>query len=228
MAMARIRPRGRGGPSLPQWAALGVAALVILGLTFTLGMLVGRQWARQTHPAVAAESRGTATAAPRRGEATGTGAERGPHAQEKLTFYRTLTAPLGPAPAPTGADIIQAPGPAPKARPNPERTASRRSEPAAPRATSADTRAKARLTSVEARAEWTVQVGVFKSPEQAAGVKKHLAQKGFEAEVLPMTGDDGHPRYRVRVGTFTSKEEAVRTAERVRADGSVPTFVTVR
>ena len=36
--------------------ALGCAALMVLGLTFALGMLVGRQWARQMAPAVAAES----------------------------------------------------------------------------------------------------------------------------------------------------------------------------
>jgi DedD protein len=228
MATARIRPRGRARPGLPQWTALGVAALIILALTFTLGMLVGRQWARQTPPALAAESARKAPAAPRRGESTETGTERGPHLQEKLTFYRTLTAPLGAVPAPTKGDAISAPSVAPKVRSNPERTPQRGTEPASQRATGAETQAKARLTSVDARAEWTVQVGVFKSPQQADGVKKQLAEKGFEADVAPMTGDDGHLRYRVRVGTFRSKEEAVRTAERVRSDPSLPTFVTVR
>jgi cell division protein FtsN len=228
MATVRIRPRGRGAPSLPQWAALGVAALIILALTFTLGMLVGRQWARQTQPAVAAESARKAPASPRRGGPTETGTERGPRLQEKLTFYQTLTAPLGAVPTQTKGDATPGAGAPPKARANGERTPPRGTEPVPPRATGAETQAKARLASVETRAEWTVQVGVFKSPQQAAGVKRQLAEKGFEAEVAPMTGDDGHLRYRVRVGTFRSKEDAVRTAERVRSDRSLPTFVTVR
>jgi len=55
MATAGARHRGKDGPGAAQWLALGVAALVILGLTFTLGILVGRQWARHTPPQVAAE-----------------------------------------------------------------------------------------------------------------------------------------------------------------------------
>ncbi|PYO55551.1 MAG: hypothetical protein DMD83_19060 [Candidatus Rokuibacteriota bacterium] len=43
-----------------------------------------------------------------------------------------------------------------------------------------------------------------------------------------MTIEDGQVRYRVRVGAFRTREEAVRTAERVRADRSLPTFVTAK
>jgi len=48
------RRRGGGGPGGAQWMALGGAVLVILGLTFALGLLVGRQWARQAATAVVA------------------------------------------------------------------------------------------------------------------------------------------------------------------------------
>jgi hypothetical protein len=44
--MASARRRGGGGPGFGQWLVLGGAVVVILGLTFTLGLLVGRQWAR--------------------------------------------------------------------------------------------------------------------------------------------------------------------------------------
>ena len=48
------RRRIGSGPGGAQWMALGGAVLVILGLTFALGLLVGRQWARQTANAVIA------------------------------------------------------------------------------------------------------------------------------------------------------------------------------
>jgi len=240
-----VRQRGKGGPGAPHWVALGVAALIILGLTFTLGMLVGRQWARQNQPAVASEPTRKATSAPRRGGLTEVATERAP--QEKLTFYQTLTAPLGAVPPSGKGEATAKPGVAAKARLGPEPAPERTDRPALPRGTgperrltsveakAAEQRQEARGESTvgpgngqEARSEWTVQVGVFKSSQQAAGVKKQLAESGFEAQVTPMTIEDGQVRYRVRVGAFRTREEAVRTAERVRADRSLPTFVTAK
>src|SRR6266545_3770182 len=61
MATVNARSRRSSGPGKGQWIALGIAALVILGLTFTLGLLVGRQWARPLPPG------GTAQRSCRRG-----------------------------------------------------------------------------------------------------------------------------------------------------------------
>ena len=104
MASAARRRRG-GGPGGAQWMALGGAVLVILGLTFALGLLVGRQWARQASSSVVAgvaeAVRKPAAAARRSGIAAETMADRAPESTEKLTFYKTLTEPLdGPAAAP--------------------------------------------------------------------------------------------------------------------------------
>jgi cell division protein FtsN len=73
-----------------------------------------------------------------------------------------------------------------------------------------------------------VQVGVFGSAQQAVSVKRGLDQKGFEAHIAPMSSGDGQIRYRVRIGTFHSREEALREAERVRSERSLPTFVTAK
>ena len=55
--MAPRRGGGReAGRAAAQWLALGGAVLVILGLTFALGLLVGRQWARHAAAAVAPAS----------------------------------------------------------------------------------------------------------------------------------------------------------------------------
>jgi cell division protein FtsN len=99
------RRRVGGGPGGAQWMALGGAVLVILGLTFALGLLVGRQWSRHSATAVVAgvieSAKKPVTATRRGGIAAETMADRAPESTEKLTFYKTLTEPLdGPASAP--------------------------------------------------------------------------------------------------------------------------------
>ena len=218
--MTGTRQRGRGRPKSTRWVALAAVLLVILGLTFALGVFVGRQRARQTDPAVAAEPARKPSLTSRRGGLTGARAERPPQPQEKLTFYQTLTAPLGPVRMPEGADAGAKPSKAPATPAKPPERASE--------ATRGGSSALGTGERQEATAEWTVQVGVFSSAEQAAGVKKQLAEGGFEAQVTPTTTGDGQVRYRVRLGAFRTKDEAVRTAERVRSDRSLPTYVTTR
>jgi cell division protein FtsN len=243
----------------PQWTALGVIALVILGLTFTLGTLVGRQWARHSQPTILADPARKAAPAPRRSGLTEVALEQ-PPAQEPLTFYKTLTAPLETPRLPVKPDASVAKS---DAQPKPDAPA--RSEPTA----KIDTPAKAiapskppvipvkavaandRMARAEERpipsstsakvdtsdhaerrhgatSEWTVQVGVFGSVDQAIGLKRGLDQKGFGAQVVPSVNGDGQVRYRVRVGTYHSREEALREAERVRSGRSLQPFVTAK
>ena len=212
MAVAAAR-RVRSGPGATQWAALGGAILVLLALTFALGLLMGRQWARHAPPTTAAEPARKAPASPRRSGLTDTAVERAPERQEKLTFYQTLTAPLSAAP-------VSTPRPEPVARPAPAAPrAAERADPAPPRA---EARAAA------ASPEWTVQVGVFKSAPQAEAVKARLGRGGFDGQITASPGDDGQPRYRVRVGSFKTRDDASRAAERIRADRSLSTFVTAK
>ncbi|MCI0548719.1 MAG: hypothetical protein L0027_15715, partial [Candidatus Rokubacteria bacterium] len=111
-----MRARHGSGLGLGQKIGLGAAGISILALTFTLGVLVGRQWARpatlppSAGPVAAPEpARRTASPPPavRRPNAadvvTVTSDLTPPHLPETLTFYQTLTAPLGPAPATPGA-----------------------------------------------------------------------------------------------------------------------------
>ena len=255
------RGRDRGRRGVGRWVGLGVVLLLVMGLTFGVGVLVGGHRARHAHPAVAAESPRKPAQTSRRGGLTESGAEKPTQPQEKLTFYQTLKAPLGPVRVSDGASAQARPanaqpshGKAPERSSEgaPSKTVERSSDgtpsrmldrqgqeaPAIvtaqsrypgerdePRGGSSAAKDGARP---DATAEWTVQVGVFSSPQQAAGVKKQLAQGGWDAQVAPTTGSDGLVRYRVRLGAFRSKEEADRTAERVRSDRSLPTFVTIR
>ena len=218
MTAGGVRQRRHGTVGTPQWIALGVSALVILGLTFTLGALAGRQWARHSPPTVVADPARKAAPAPRRSGLTDVALEQPPAVQEKLTFYKTLTAPLETTPS-AKSDTLAKPSTPSKTQVPPAKGVAPGNDRILPRA---EERAHAGST------EWTVQVGVFGSAQQAVGVKKGLDQKGFEAQVAPMNSGDGQVRYRVRVGSFHSREEALREADRVRSERSLPTFVTAK
>lgn len=220
------RRRGGSGPGPGQWLALGGAVLVILGLTFALGLLVGRQWARQTAsvmaaPSVSEAARKAAAAPPARrgGIAADVMADRAPEPAEKLTFYQTLTEPLDApgAPRPESRPVaVRAPA-APSAAPAPAVVAlppaAGKASPPAP-------------SSVPSASVWTVQVGAYKTRRQADDTRQHLAASGLDAYVASVAAKSGQARFRVRVGTYPSREEAAAAAERIRAERSLTTFVT--
>jgi len=197
--------RGRNsGGGLFQRMGLVLAAAIILTLTFTLGVLVGRQWGGG-RTADGADGPRKSQALTRRGLAEADG-ERPRELQEKLTFYQTLTAPVGPIGQSSRArtdDKGKSPAPAPSPAPSAALAAApSASLPAAPPATAA---------------AWTVQVGAFKSRQQADEVQKRLTEAGFPAVLSPVTLDDGQSRYRVRVGGARSRGEAELLAQQVRA-----------
>jgi cell division protein FtsN len=234
--------RRTGGPGFGQWIVLGGAVVVILGLTFTLGMLVGRQLARSNLVALGpspseAARRGTATPASRRGGiAAETMADRVPESTEKLTFYQTLTEPLGATGAPRSDPSkpvtvkVSAPEPRPVAPAPPSTPAP--AAPSLPPAASAPALPPATKAPVAAAPAapngWTVQVGAFKNRHQADETRQHLAAAGLDASVVSVSAQDGQPRFRVRVGTYRTREEAVAAAQRLRAQKSLTAFATPR
>ena len=275
------RRRVGGGPGGAQWMALGGAVLVILGLTFALGLLVGRQWARHSATAVVAgvieSAKKPITATRRGGIAAETMADRAPESTEKLTFYKTLTEPLdgpGSAPKPEAKPVAirippatpsSLPPPAPVApvmakpvpAPPPAQPVSLPPAPAKPAsgkttdAKTADakatdsqitngktadggsagaisgpphtnTSASAAVPSVP----YTIQVGAYKNRRQADDLRQQLASASLDAYVVTLAAQEGVARYRVRVGTYRSREEAASAAERLRTQRSLTTFVT--
>jgi len=265
------RRRVGGGPGGAQWMALGGAVLVILGLTFALGLLVGRQWSRHSATAVVAgvieSAKKPVTATRRGGIAAETMADRAPESTEKLTFYKTLTEPLdGPASAPKAeakpvairippATPSSLPPPVPVApvmakpvpAPPPAQSVSLPPAPAKPAsgktadsktadAKTADggsagaisgpphtnTSASAAVPSVP----YTIQVGAYKNRRQADDLRQQLASASLDAYVVTLAAQEGVARYRVRVGTYRSREEAASAAERLRTQRSLTTFIT--
>jgi cell division septation protein DedD len=213
--------RGRSGGGLFQRLGLVLAALMILTLTFTLGVLVGRQWGARPSPTVAGEAARKPVGLTRRGLGE-VEADRPREMQEKLTFYQTLTAPLGPT------------GPSSRARAE-DRSRPLAAAPPAPPTVPAMPPAAAPTSSVAspagfptaaAASTWSVQVGAFKSRQQADGVQRRLTEAGFPAVLSTVALDDGQPRYRVRVGGPRSRGEAEQLAQQVRARLPVTTLVT--
>jgi cell division septation protein DedD len=224
--------RERRGGGLFQRLGLVLAALVILTLTFTLGVLVGRQWGARPSQLVAAEAPRKPVGLTRRGLGE-VEADRPRDIQEKLTFYQTLTAPLGPTgqsgrarseersrpqTSPTASPPATAPPAAPAAPAVSAMPAG--ATPASPGASAAG------VAGAASPSAWSVQVGAFKSRQQADGVQKRLTEAGFPAVLSTVALDDGQPRYRVRVGGVRSRGEAEQLAQQVRARLPLATLVT--
>jgi len=231
---ARGRARARSGAL--QWIALLAAGAVIMGLTFALGILVGRQWSRPASATVVPESGARKTVPPgKRTGLTGADVEAPRVDQKQLTFYQTLTAPLGRGSADASqrreekAKATPAPEPVrPEAsQPPPYLYASRgetvMEKPAADASTAAD---KASHAPAEPTGPWSVQAAAFKTQAQADALQKQLKRAGFDAYVAAASGSEGQTNYRVRIGTFKSKAEAQRIAEQVRGERSLAAFIT--
>jgi cell division protein FtsN len=231
---APARGRVKRSPGPLQWLALLTAGAVIMALTFTLGVLVGRQWSYPAPVAATAESLARKTVPPgKRGGLSAAAVESSPSVDQKLTFYQTLTAPLGRGSADASQRSEAKPQPAEaKAQPAPEPVRAEPSPPPYPYASRGETFVEKPAAPVAAAGFWaglwSVQVGAFKTQGQAASLHKQLREAGFDAYIAPTVTSNGQTNYRVRVGTFKSKAEAQRLAERVRGERSLAAFVTPR
>jgi cell division protein FtsN len=222
---APARGRVKRSPGPLQWIALLTAGTVIMVLTFTLGVLVGRQWARPASVSAGAESSARKTVPPgKRGGLSGAGIEPQPSVDQKLTFYQTLTAPLGRG----YADASQRPEDKAKQQPPPEPVRVEPPPPPYPYASRGETIIEKPATTEDAAGLWAVQVAAFKTQAQADTLRKQLKQAGFDAYVAAAAGADGRTNYRVRVGAFKSKVDAGRTRDRLHGERSLAAFVTPR
>jgi len=231
------RGRGRGRPGRAQWIVLLTASALIMGLTFALGVLVGRQWSRPVAMTASAEAGARKTIPPgKRGGLSSANVDPVPSVDQKLTFYQTLTAPLGRGAADASQRNEDKTRPAaepatvraePVASPPPPSRSTGHDETLIEKPASPEGKAGADVArpTAEASGLWSVQAGAFKTRAQADGLERQLRQAGFDAYVTQAPGEDGQVRFRVRVGTFKNKAEAQRMADRMRAERSVAAFV---
>ena len=178
---------------------LGVAGLLLLAVPgFALGLLAGVVW-REPELVASHLLGGTREVA--------------------------LSAPGAAGPAPAEApdetrDVAAAPPAAPAPRPPAARPAA--PAPTAPAARPAAPAQAAALPGGGGRLE--IQVGAFGDAASAEKLAGSLRRRGFPAVVSPGTGDAG-ARWRVRVGPIASREEAERTAARLKAEERLPTWI---
>jgi cell division protein FtsN len=195
-------PRRDGSRVSTLLVLLGIAG--VLGGTFGAGFFSGRYWSRVSVMTGLVKPRAGDTA-----EREATGRDR-PVGKEtpSLTFYQELTAPLG------------SPPPRPAEPQKPVDTATRI---VATPATSVSTTAP----TVKGPTSFTVQVGAYGTRAQADALARRLAARGVAASVSEATTDRG-VRYRVRVGTYPSREAARDAATRVGSEWHLATFVAPR
>ena len=226
MKPARVG-RGRVRSRTPglQWIALLSAVTVIMGLTFALGILVGRQWGRPASAALADSTPRKIAPMGKRSGLVGSDVDQD-SVDQKLTFYQTLTAPLGRGSAyaaPRRDEKPKTPAAAEGSRgetaPPPYPFGSR-GETIVEKPASADPFA------MEPAGPWAVQAAAFKTQAQAEALQKQLKKSGFDAYVAAAAVSDGQTNYRVRIGTFKTKVEAQRVADRVRGERSLAAFIT--
>jgi cell division septation protein DedD len=222
---------------------IGVVFCMITGLVFAGGVLVGRE---------ATRGKGTArveVAPESHADAEGSVKTAATRAEEKVTFYRTLTAPTSDLPQvgrPTIEErLIPKEEPSPSApvdpapelpRAAPERRASKVPEPVvgprSVRVARAPASPPARPTQVAGPGPggdgdaWTVQVSAYRSRALAEELRSRLAARGFDAHVFPSITEDGRPRYRVRVGAYASRNDAERVASELRSERGLNPLVT--
>jgi cell division protein FtsN len=211
-----------------------VGCLAVLGVTFALGVAAARHWPdglpgfRGVRSAATAAPTATAqNEKERRPEARGFDKDRGktPAEAPVLTFYHELTAPL-PSPPPLPAR----PGAKSEAKPVEAKVGPRPAEAsrpalAAPPLAEAAFRARTAPSALEPR--FTVQVGAFKARSQAEALRARLAQGGQEVSVSEFESG-GITQYRVRVGSFATREAAREAATRLADERQVATYVTTR
>ena len=209
MAAPTGRPRGKSGGGARRFFFLALSGLMILSLGFVLGVVVGQKWTQAPLPQASSEAAKKSPASARRALSEAE-VVKPPQIQEKLTFYQTLTAPLGATPPAPKAEAPKA-----EAKPRPPLEAAPPLE-------------AGREAAAPPERGYTVQVVAYRARPAADEMERKLREAGFDAYVATISGDDGRTTYRVRVGSFAIRGEAQRMAERLRSERGLSPFVTAR
>jgi len=208
--------RGRRAPSRLASMLFVVGCLGVLGVTFVAGVMAGRLWPRNQPAQSATAEKESAPARPgdrptRPGDKSARPAEPTP----ALTFYQDLTAPLT-APPPVKA---AKPGRTDKS----DRPASVEAAPKPERAALPEASAPA-----SSPGAFTIQVGAYKARDPADALRARLAAAGHDAYVAEIDAS-GSVRYRVRIGSFATREAAQLAADKIVAgERKLSAFVTAR
>lgn len=187
-----------------QALALFIGLLAILGLSYFFGLMTGLSGNEAPPSGAATETAGVAA-----GETPAPGGEAAPSAEagDQLSFPAPVTAVAsagGPAPAPPAKVHVFEDGEA--------------GAPPAPRAAAATPLPR------PAPGGFRVQVVSVSSKADAEGEAARLTRSGLPASVEPGTGPRGTV-YRVRVGPFSTRQEAEEASRRLSSQGRRDTWI---
>jgi len=75
---------------------------------------------------------------------------------------------------------------------------------------------------------FAVQLGSFQQVERARIFSENLAAKGYQPYIMNSAMPDGTMTYRVRIGRFVTREEAMSLAARIESIEKISVFVTAK
>ena len=219
---SRIRERRENSSSRGPivWSALG--AVMILVLTFSLGMIVGKRTA--------------VSATPNPGGITLADIEEAKDLREDLKFYRSLTEAAKPTPAaqvtaPAKPVPVAAKPAQPRPKSNrimgPEPKAEVEPVPAAEPQTvqSAVSRlAKPTTSGAPEAGRYTVQVSSFPNLEEAEAYQSSLVRKGYSPYIVSAYLPGRGTWFRVRMGHYEEKNKALDAKDSL-ARANIPGWV---
>jgi cell division septation protein DedD len=147
----------------------------------------------------------------------------------EFTFYETLKKPPHDPAGTVGLLPKSTPAEPPTKPAAPVAKAAKHSAPkSAAHASSPAGHVIATASVADGKLHYTVQVGAFREQPQAERLKADLTRKGHEAYVMSAKLPDGMT-YRVRVGKFTTRDEATAAAKQLAAiEGLHPFVATVQ
>ena len=100
--------------------------------------------------------------------------------------------------------------------------------PAVPKAESPPATSVPAVQPLTAGGVFAVQLGSFHEAERARVFSDNLAARGYQPYVMNIAMPDGTMTYRVRVGRFATREEAMSMAARIESTEKIPVFVTTK
>jgi len=201
----------RGDPDRHSFAFFVVGTLVVIAVAFFLGFQLGRYVEKGSGEQAGA------------GNATGTHeAENGASVSTSAEIRKDMSAfseeaskiPAVPPPAaklPTAGDDLKRteseatfPESLSRKDPSPEPMKKKKE--------------KVKVATPSGKAKFMLQAGAMKTRETADELRKRLGRVGYNAKVIHATTRKHGEVYRVRVGPFGSRDEAVKAMKAIRAD----------
>jgi cell division septation protein DedD len=202
----------RGDPDRHSFAFFVVGILVVIAVAFFLGFQLGRYVEKGAGKEVVGKIAPPAGPAGENGARISTSAEI---RKEMSAFSEEAVKVPGVAPPaakpPTAGDDLKKteseatfPEALSRKDPSPEPMGKKKE--------------KAAIAAPSGEAKYMLQAGAMKTRETADALRKRLERRGYKAKVIHATNRNQGEVYRVRVGPFASREEAMNAMKAIRAE----------